>query len=94
MFFAVSGHNDNMKTMTENQTALVNARKELKASIANTKALRERVRDLTLVVKTERAVGRTLRVIARDQKLEAKRERVAAQIARLEARLAKMKVSA
>lgn len=77
-----------MKTMTNNQTALVNARKELKDTLANAKALRERVRDLTVAVKAERALNRTMRKVALDAKLEAKRERLAAHIARVEARLA------
>jgi hypothetical protein len=83
-----------MKTMSENQVALVNARQELKSTLGFAKVLRERIKDLTLVLKTEKAANKTLAAVARDAKLEAKRERVAAQIARLEARLAKMKTTA
>ena len=73
-FLDEKSDNDNMKTKSENQVALVNARQELESAVATVKAIRARIKDLTVVVKTEKAINRTAAIVARDAKLEAKRE--------------------
>lgn len=73
-----------MKTKSQSQVALVNARQELKDALERVKELRMKVANFRLDAAAERASNRAARLAARDQR---RAERIAA----VEARLLKLK---
>ena len=76
-----------MKSMTQSQVALVNARQELKNTLERAKELRVKVANLRLDAAAERAYQKSTRQMLRAQK---RLER----IAKVEARLAEMRLKA
>lgn len=76
-----------MKTETQSQVALVNARQDLEVALKRVKELRETIDGLRLTVKLEREMLKQTRKIEREQKRAAK-------IAAMEQRLADMRLKA
>ena len=76
-----------MKTETQSQVALVNARQDLEVALKRVKELRETIDGLRLTVKLEREMLKQTRKIEREQKRVAK-------IAAMEQRLADMRLKA
>ncbi len=76
-----------MKTKTQTQIALGNAREDLEVALKRVKELRETINGLRLTERLERAMLKETRKIAREQKRAAK-------VAALEAKLANMRLKA
>lgn len=76
-----------MKTETQSQVALVNARQDLEVTLKRVKELRETIDGLRLTVKLEREMLKQTRKIEREQKRAAK-------IAAMEQRLADLRLKA
>ena len=76
-----------MKTKTQTQVALVNARQDLEVTLKRVKELRETIDGLRLTVKLEREMLKQTRKIEREQKRAAK-------IAAMEERLANLRLKA
>ena len=83
-----------MKTMTQTQVALGNARSELKDALERVKELRIKVANFRLDAAAERALNRSARVAEREARKVAREQKRAAKIAAMEQRLADLRLKA
>ena len=83
-----------MKTKTQTQVALVNARQELKDALERVKELRMKVANFRLDAAAERALNKSAHAAELEARKVARAEKRAAKIAAMEARLAKMREKA
>ena len=83
-----------MKTKTQTQVALGNARQELKDTLERVKELRMKVSNLRLDVAAERALNKSARAAELEARKVARAEKRAAKIAAMEQRLAEMRLKA
>lgn len=83
-----------MKTESQTQVALGNARRELKDTLERVKELRVKVANLRLDVAAERALNRSARAAELEARKVARAQKRAAKIAAMEQRLAEMRLKA
>ena len=83
-----------MKTVSQSQVALVNARQELKDTLERVKELRVKVANLRLDAAAERALNRSARAAELEERKVARAQKRAERIAALEAKLANMRLKA
>ena len=83
-----------MKTKSQSQVALVNARQELKDTLERVKELRVKVKNLRIDASVERKLARIVREDQRKLRAQKQAEKRAAKIAAMEQRLAEMRMKA
>jgi hypothetical protein len=83
-----------MKTVSQTQVALVNARQELKDTLERVKELRVKVKNFRLDAAAERALARIVREDERKLRAQKRAEKRAAKIVAMEQRLAEMRMRA